>query len=235
MRTLRIDLKWAQTLDGQLCDDSGRSQWISGPEERRMTHGIRAEYDAIAVGASTYLADRAQLTVREGFERQLSCQPHRIVFDPRGSLARALGELSGAELDSWISDLGNSTRPTYIVGEVRGLAEWASHSIRLVGADLRFENPNFAGAVATALREIPTVRKANDFRLLVEGGPRLLTKFISAGLYEELQISIAPKITGGSRYRIDLGRLLPDALELEIVRRESVGADTFLALRRPGA
>jgi diaminohydroxyphosphoribosylaminopyrimidine deaminase/5-amino-6-(5-phosphoribosylamino)uracil reductase len=33
-----IFAKWAQTLDGQLCDDMDRSQWISGPQARAYTH-----------------------------------------------------------------------------------------------------------------------------------------------------------------------------------------------------
>ena len=88
MRELEITLKWAQTLDGQLADDDDQSQWISGPEERRYTHSVRARHDGIVVGAQTFLKDLCQLTVREA--PLLGVQPVRIILDPRGRVREAL-------------------------------------------------------------------------------------------------------------------------------------------------
>ena len=52
------------TLDGQLAAADGTSQWISSPEARRDAHRLRAQVDAVMVGAGTVRADNPRLTVR---------------------------------------------------------------------------------------------------------------------------------------------------------------------------
>ncbi len=56
--------KLASTLDGATAAADGTSQWITGPEARADGHRIRAESDAICVGAGTVRADDPALTVR---------------------------------------------------------------------------------------------------------------------------------------------------------------------------
>ncbi len=75
--------KWAQTPTGHLCDASGHSKWITGAESRAYTHWLRQKYDAIVVGARTFLADQPRLTVRD-CAGPLNRNPERFVFDPKG-------------------------------------------------------------------------------------------------------------------------------------------------------
>jgi diaminohydroxyphosphoribosylaminopyrimidine deaminase/5-amino-6-(5-phosphoribosylamino)uracil reductase len=60
----RVTLKAALTLDGQVAARDGSSQWITSPEAREDGHRLRAEADAIMVGAGTVLTDDPELTVR---------------------------------------------------------------------------------------------------------------------------------------------------------------------------
>lgn len=60
----RVTLKAALTLDGQVAARDGSSQWITSPEAREDGHRLRAEADAIMVGAGTVLTDNPELTVR---------------------------------------------------------------------------------------------------------------------------------------------------------------------------
>jgi diaminohydroxyphosphoribosylaminopyrimidine deaminase/5-amino-6-(5-phosphoribosylamino)uracil reductase len=57
-------LKLAASLDGRTAAADGTSQWITGPEARADAHRLRAESDAIMVGAGTVRADDPKLTVR---------------------------------------------------------------------------------------------------------------------------------------------------------------------------
>lgn len=56
--------KLAATLDGGTAAPDGTSQWITGECARRDAHRLRAESDAIVVGAGTVRADDPSLTVR---------------------------------------------------------------------------------------------------------------------------------------------------------------------------
>lgn len=72
-----LTLKLANSFDGRIATASGDSQWITGPQARRLVHGMRANHDAVLVGAGTARADDPMLTVRG---LGLSHQPVRIVM-----------------------------------------------------------------------------------------------------------------------------------------------------------
>src|SRR5580693_8565598 len=54
----------AQSLDGYIATRDGESVWISGPDDLRHTHQLRALSDAVVVGAKTVRADNPRLTTR---------------------------------------------------------------------------------------------------------------------------------------------------------------------------
>jgi len=59
-----VILKMATTLDGQTAAADGTSQWITGEQARVAAHQLRAESDAIVVGAGTVRFDNPSLTTR---------------------------------------------------------------------------------------------------------------------------------------------------------------------------
>jgi diaminohydroxyphosphoribosylaminopyrimidine deaminase/5-amino-6-(5-phosphoribosylamino)uracil reductase len=73
------------SLDGRLTRPVGESHWITGASARRHAHQLRAEVDAILVGAETVRADNPRLTV--GGVRHAR-QPWRVVLTRSGKLPR---------------------------------------------------------------------------------------------------------------------------------------------------
>ncbi len=61
-----VVLKVAATLDGVVAMADGSSQWITGEEARRDAHVLRAQSQAIVVGANTVRLDDPALTARLG-------------------------------------------------------------------------------------------------------------------------------------------------------------------------
>jgi diaminohydroxyphosphoribosylaminopyrimidine deaminase/5-amino-6-(5-phosphoribosylamino)uracil reductase len=71
-----VTYKVAMTLDGRI--EVPGERWVSGVESRRLVHELRAQVDAVAVGAGTARADRPRLDARD--VETPRGQPRRIVF-----------------------------------------------------------------------------------------------------------------------------------------------------------
>ena len=79
-----VVLKMATTLDGRTAAPDGTSMWITGETARNRVQQLRAESDAVLVGAGTVRADDPQLTVRD----IQGDSPRRIVLGEVSKSAR---------------------------------------------------------------------------------------------------------------------------------------------------
>ena len=76
--------KCGMSLDGRLSPPPRETQWITSPASRRHAQQLRAQVDAILIGAGTLRADNPHLTVR----LRKAKQPWRIVLSRSGALPR---------------------------------------------------------------------------------------------------------------------------------------------------
>ncbi|MDG2351203.1 MAG: bifunctional diaminohydroxyphosphoribosylaminopyrimidine deaminase/5-amino-6-(5-phosphoribosylamino)uracil reductase RibD [Acidimicrobiales bacterium] len=99
-----VFLKLAATLDGRIAAPDGSSNWITGEEARIDVHKLRAESDAICVGAGTVRSDDPRLTVRSVD----GPSPRRIVIGeiPEGAQVEPAESWKGS-LEDLIQKLGN--------------------------------------------------------------------------------------------------------------------------------
>lgn len=99
-----VVLKWAATLDGRTAAADGSSKWVTSEAARLDAHQLRADSDAVLVGAGTVRRDDPSLTVRlDGFDRQ----PLRVVLGHAAATAKVQPclEFQG-DLVSMLEDLG---------------------------------------------------------------------------------------------------------------------------------
>ena len=120
-----VVLKLAASLDGRTAAPDGTSQWITGPEARLDAHRLRADSDAVLVGAGTIRTDDPTLTARlpadelpVGFE-----QPRRVVLGsaPASAKAQPVLEMSGP-LPDVLDDLGRQGALQVLVEGGAGVA-----------------------------------------------------------------------------------------------------------------
>ena len=135
-----VTLKLALTLEGRTVPAEG--QWITGPEARADGHRLRAEHDAILVGANTVRVDDPQLTTRDA----PGPDPQRVVLGhaPAGARVHPSIEVSG-DLNAVVRELA-ARGITSLLVEGGAQTARAFHDAGLVDEYVLY----VAGAVATA-------------------------------------------------------------------------------------
>ncbi len=136
-----VTLKLASTLDGRTAAPDGTSQWITSLEARRDTHQLRAEHDAILVGAGTVRTDNPTLTVRhvEGPD------PKRVVLGrvPPNANVHPCIELQGP-LDDVLRRLGDNGILSVLI-EGGATVAHAFHAAHLVDRYVLYLAPALMG------------------------------------------------------------------------------------------
>ncbi|ADV68369.1 riboflavin biosynthesis protein RibD [Deinococcus maricopensis DSM 21211] len=158
--------KYAATLDGKISADDARPLPVSGPDARALVHTWRNEFDAIAVGVGTVLADDPHLTTRGVPGGR---DPRPIVFDRHArtpTTARAL-------------------RPgtVLVTGPDARTDAHEAAGAHVLRAPTLHEALQGLGALGVT-------------SLLLEGGARLASALYAADLIDEVRAFIAPTLLG---------------------------------------
>jgi diaminohydroxyphosphoribosylaminopyrimidine deaminase / 5-amino-6-(5-phosphoribosylamino)uracil reductase len=166
-----VILKLAVSSDDKIAAAGGKPVAITGEAARTRVHLLRAQSDAILVGIGTVLADDPILTCR--LPGMGARSPVRVVLD------RAL-RIPGN------SRLVHSARQTPLWVVTSELAEApAAMKLGAAGAQVVRVAPTAAAGL-----DLPAVLHAlaerGITRLMVEGGSRVASSFVAAGLVDEI-------------------------------------------------
>jgi len=217
-----VILKLAVSSDDKIGAAGRKPVAISGEAARSRVHLLRAECDAILVGIGTVQADDPPLTCRlPGMEAR---SPVRVVLD------RAL-RISGT------SRLVHSARETPLWVMTSDLAE-APAAVKLGAAGAQVIRVKTASSPQQGLDLNAVLHALADkgiTRLLVEGGARVASSFVAAGLADEVWLLRGPDAVGAD------GIAALDALPLDTITQspdyrvrasESLQQDTLTIYER---
>jgi GTP cyclohydrolase II len=181
-----VVLKYAQTLDGRIATGTGDSKWISGEEERALSHALRAACDAVMVGVGTVLRDDCRLNVR----MVPGASPLRVVLD--STLRTPSTAL-----------LFDDEAPTVFL-TTEDAPEDDRKRVRDLGAGVRVLPSGPGGVDVTAA--LARLRAEGVRSVLVEGGAQVITSLLGSGLVDRIVVGTAPRIIGAGTEAVgDLG------------------------------
>ena len=171
------------SLDGYLDDGSPERLVLSNAADLDRVDALRAECDAILVGAATVRNDDPRLLVRSAERRAgragrgLSASPVKVTLTGRGKL-----------------DPGSRF---FVDGDVERLVYCTRSVVAETHAGIgRLARVIDAGETVSMTWLCEDLHARGIRRLLVEGGASVLTQFLAEGVADELQLAIAPLFVG---------------------------------------
>jgi diaminohydroxyphosphoribosylaminopyrimidine deaminase / 5-amino-6-(5-phosphoribosylamino)uracil reductase len=178
-----VILKLAVSSDDKIGAAGRKPVAITGEAAKARVHLLRAQCDAVLVGIGTVQADDPLLTCRlPGMEAQ---SPVRVVLD------RAL-RISGT------SRLVHSARETPLWVMTSSLSEApAAMKLGAAGAQvIRVATTTAPPPGLDLLAVLHALAEKGITRLLVEGGARVASSFVTAGLVDEVWLLRGPDAVG---------------------------------------
>ncbi len=175
-----VTLKLAVSADGMIGITGEGQVAITGKIARDMVHMMRAQSDAIMIGAGTALADDPELSCRlNGLEKR---SPIRIIVD---------GKLSISEHSKFAQTAGQI--PVWVAAH--GDADSGKRKV-LTGLGCRiFSTENHCGMVA--LPELLDDLGAEGIdSLMVEGGARVAQNFLEENIVDRIVLFTGERIVG---------------------------------------
>jgi 5-amino-6-(5-phosphoribosylamino)uracil reductase len=174
------------SLDGYLDTATDKRLLLSNDADFDRVDAVRAECDAIMVGANTVRLDNPRLLIRSAQRREdrvargLPATPMKVTVTAGG-------------------DLDPSAR-FFATGEVDKLVYCARSALDRTCRRLgRVATVVDAGDPVDLCDILTDLQARGVSRLMVEGGGAVHTQFLTAGLADELQLVVAPFFVGDSR------------------------------------
>jgi len=233
-------LSVATSIDGFIDDYSNDRLMLSNPADFDRVDQLRAEADAILVGAGTIRADNPRLVIRSDQRRR-----QRVVQGRPEHPTKVTVTGSGA-LDAnhhWFHT--GEDRLIYTPADkADNLTSQVGHTATVIGLkpnserDDNSKNPHSAESSDNGPSGVNLIDVLDDLsargikRLLVEGGESLNTALVAAGVVDELRIAVAPLLVGrGPRFLAETTFDWPTNQRIQLVDAEPLGDMAVLRYR----
>ncbi len=182
-----VTLSCAMSIDGYLDSAEPHRLAMSNAADLDRVDEVRAQHDAIMVGASTVRRDNPRLLVRDAARRAKRLASGRLE-SPAKVTVTASGELSP---DAAFFTMGEGPRVVYCTADrAEGLRARLGDRADVVG---------IGDDCVTMSALLDDLGERGIRSLMVEGGGTVLTQFLGADLVDELHLVIAPFFVGEAR------------------------------------
>ncbi len=203
-----VAIKMAMSADGKSATRTGDSKWISCAKSREFVARLRAEYDAVIVGAGTVIEDNPRLTARIPGARD----PLRVIVDGRLRIP----------LNSKVVCKGT------IIATTKQAPVKKISAIKASGAEVFV-----LGSKKVDLKSLASSLRAMGIaKILIEGGADLNAEALDSGIVDKFYIFIAPKIIGGTGAPGIVGgsgiASVKKAREARDLRAKTIGSDILI-------
>jgi riboflavin-specific deaminase-like protein len=178
-------LSCAMSVDGFIDDTTPERLLLSNQADFDRVDAVRAESDAILIGAETLRRDNPRLLVNSP-ERRAAREARGLPPYPLKVTITASGDLA-PELKFWHH---GGRKLVYAPDIAAGRLRERLGSLAEVTA---------TGKALTVEDILADLAKRNVGRLMVEGGGTVHTQFLSAGLVDEIQLAVAPFFVGDAK------------------------------------
>lgn len=208
-----VTIKIAQTFDGKIAAEGGRSRWITGSQARAFVHRLRSKHDAVLIGKNTFLADRPNLSSR------LTKKPNWKII---------LGSTNMLPMPQNIRIFNGDAQVVFVV-EKKDLTRWLNEKSLNKKACI-FVTVKKGRAGGYDLKQLLEKLKVLGVKsLLVEGGGEVFWSFLRSGFADQIYWIMAPKVLGGRQAKTSVegeGLKNPNlGLPLKIKRVVKLGRD----------
>jgi 5-amino-6-(5-phosphoribosylamino)uracil reductase len=174
------------SIDGYIDDSAETRLLLSNAADFDRVDAVRAEHDAILVGADTIRRDDPRLLVRSDQRRGQRIRAGRLASPIKVTLTRTGNLDPGAQFFA----AGDGPKLVYAASQI---------VTRLAGTLGDLATVIDAGEPLTLEFLLTDLADRGVQRLMVEGGSQVHSQFLAAGLADELHLAVAPFPVGDSK------------------------------------
>jgi diaminohydroxyphosphoribosylaminopyrimidine deaminase/5-amino-6-(5-phosphoribosylamino)uracil reductase len=212
-----ITLKIAQTLDSKISNGKKGKNKITSIESRTFVHRLRTEHDAILVGSNTIVQDNPDLTIRHVKGRQ----PYRVILNSSLNISLKAKVLTD-----------EFTEKTIIITSFNTYKDQIQKVEKIIRKGARVYPLKTGKNCFLKLKDVlKLLGNLGISSVLIEGGGKIFSSFISESLVDKLLIFISPKVYGKGVETFNTENFKNNiSLEFSDYKLERIGNDALFSI-----